>query len=192
MSLNVAVLYGSVRKNRQGIKGARFVCRQLEVRGHTVTLIDPLEYALPLLDKRYEDYEPGEAPAVLERLAEIYRAADVIVPVAGEYNHSVTPALKNQLDHFRSIYAWRVAAIASYSRGSFGGVRAAEHLRSILPNLGLITIPTSFAMSQVPSSFDEEGNALDDAYHRRIRRFLDEIAWYGAALREARKVGVPY
>jgi menaquinone-dependent protoporphyrinogen IX oxidase len=38
--LNTAVIYGSARKDRQGIKAARFIVRQLEDRGHNVTLVD--------------------------------------------------------------------------------------------------------------------------------------------------------
>jgi len=56
MGFNIAVIYGSVRTSRQGIKGARFLVKKLEERGHNVTLIDPMEYKLPLLDKMYKEY----------------------------------------------------------------------------------------------------------------------------------------
>ena len=98
MPLNLAILYGSVRETRQGIKAARFVDDQLQRRGHRTTLVDPLEYRLPLLDRMYKEYPKGEAPDVLERLATLYRAADGFVVVSGEYNHGIPPALKNLLD----------------------------------------------------------------------------------------------
>lgn len=192
MALNIVVIYGSVRTRRQGIKGARFVVKQLEARGHEVTFIDPEVYDLPLLEMMYKVYDKGDAPEMLETLATIYRHADAFVFVSGEYNHSIPPALKNLIDHFMNVYFWRPAAIASYSAGSFGGVRAAVHLRSVLAEVGLVTIPSAFAMSKVGKSFDEEGNALDEAYERRIQRFLDELEWYAHALKEARKGGVPY
>ncbi len=53
MGLNVAVIYGSVRQVCQGIKAARFVAKKLEERGHSVTLLDPLEHKLPFLDLMY-------------------------------------------------------------------------------------------------------------------------------------------
>ena len=192
MALNIVVIYGSVRTKRQGIKGARFVVNQLEARGHEVTFIDPEVYDLPLLEMMYKVYDEGEAPETLETLATIYRNADAFVFVSGEYNHGIPPALKNLIDHFMNVYFWRPAAIASYSGGPFGGVRAAVHLRSVLAEVGLITIPSAFAMSKVGKSFDEEGNAQDKAYERRIQRFLDELEWYAHALKEARKGGVPY
>ena len=104
MTLRIPVIYGSVRSGRQGIKVARFVERQLRGRGHEVTLVNPLQEQLPLLERRFKDYPPGTAPAALERLAGLYRQADAFVIVSGEYNHSVPPALTNLLDHFLEEY----------------------------------------------------------------------------------------
>jgi len=190
--MKFVAIYGSVRSARQGIKGARFVVRKLEERGHRVTLVDPLEHRLPLLDKMYKEYEPGEAPGPMEKLAALYREADGFVVVCGEYNHSVPPALSNLLDHFMSEYFWRPAGIACYSAGPFGGVRAAVQLRALLGEIGLITIPSIFPMSRVGKSFDEDGNALDEAYDDRVGKFLDELEWYAEALAARRQRGTPY
>lgn len=51
MDLKIAVILGSVRSDRQGIKAARYIMRQLEQRGHEAVLVDPLEKRLPLLDE---------------------------------------------------------------------------------------------------------------------------------------------
>ncbi len=40
--LKIAVIYGSVRKARQGIKAARFIINKVGQRGHEATLIDVL------------------------------------------------------------------------------------------------------------------------------------------------------
>lgn len=192
MALNVVVIYGSVRQAREGICGARFLVRQLEARGHEVHFVDPADVALPLLDRMYKEYEPGTAPRKLEYLAERYRAADAFVFVAGEYNHGYPPALKNLIDHFLNEYFWRPAAIACYSSGAFGGVRAASQLRDVLAEVGLVTIPSVFPMSHVGRSFDADGNARAEAYERRVQRFLNELEWYAEALKAAREAGVPY
>jgi NAD(P)H-dependent FMN reductase len=192
MALKTVVVYGSVRGKRQGIKAARFVKKSLEERGHKATLVDPMERQLPLLNKMFKEYPDGEAPEVLEELAALYREADAFVFVTGEYNHSVPPALTNLIDHFMNEYFWRPAGIVSYSAGVFGGVRAAVHLRAILGEVGMVTIPTMFPISKVQAAFDDDGNALEDAYPRRIQRFLDELEWYANALKAERKKGVPY
>ena len=192
MPLQFAILYGSVREARQGIRAARFVEDQLRRRGHAVTLVDAKECDLPLLDRMYKEYPKGEAPEVMERLAALYRAVDGFVVVSGEYNHGIPPALKNLLDHFLEEYFWRPSAIVCYSAGAFGGVRAAMQLRMTLAELGMASIPSLFPVPRVQDAFDEEGRAKDPAYERRVGRFLDELEWHARALRAARAGGVPY
>lgn len=192
MSLNCCVLCGSVRTGRQGIKAARFVMRQLAARGHEMTLIDPVEYQLPLLDRMYKEYPKGSAPENLQKLAGLYGKADAYVIVTGEYNHGVPPALKNLLDHFLEEYFFRPSAIVSYSAGSFGGVRAGVQLRAILCELGMPSIPSQFPIPKIREALDEEGTPRDPAMERRFVRFASEFEWYGHALKEARKSGVPY
>lgn len=184
--LNTVVLYGSARRDRQGINAARFVVRKLEERGHDVTLIDSQEYELPMLDWMHKEYEPGQAPAAMQRVAELLAAADGFVVVSGEYNHSIPAALKNLLDHFQSEYHYKPSAIVTYSAGPFGGVRALSHLRAILAELGTPSIPTAFPVSQIRTAFDDEGNSLETSYGRRVAPFLDEFEWYANALRHAR------
>jgi NAD(P)H-dependent FMN reductase len=58
----IALFVGSVRRDRQGIKVARWMQEKLTARGHTVYFIDPLELNLPLLDRMYKEIEnpPGK------------------------------------------------------------------------------------------------------------------------------------
>jgi NAD(P)H-dependent FMN reductase len=190
--LTLLVIFGSVRRDRQGIKAARFILGQCTSRGHQASLVDPMEERLPLLDRMYKEYQPGQAPASLERLAERIRTADAYVIVSGEYNHSIPPALSNLLDHFLEEYFWRPSGIVCYSGGGFGGVRAAMQLRAMLCELGTPSIPSILPVPQVQNAFDDEGRALDNAYHGRAARFLDELEWYARALKAARQAGVPY
>jgi NAD(P)H-dependent FMN reductase len=192
MSLHFVILYGSVRETRQGIKAARFIVDQLARRGHATTIVDPLEQRLPLLDRMYKEYAKGEAPPVLEALAEAYRAADGFVVVSGEYNHGIPPALKNLLDHFLEEYFFRPSAIVCYSAGAFGGVRAAMQLRMTLGELGMPSIPSIFPIPHVQDAFDDDGRANQAIFEQRVGRFLDELEWYAAALRRGREHGTPY
>ncbi len=192
MPLDIVIVYGSVRGARQGIKLARFLVHQVEARGHAAHLLDPLELRLPLLDRMYKEYPDGDAPAPLEEIAARLRRADGFIIVSGEYNHGIPAALKNLLDHFLEEWFWRPSAIACYSAGMFGGVRAAMQLRATLAELGMPSIPSLYPVPKVSTQFDEEGAALDKAHERRVGRFLDELVWYANALRAARTGGVPY
>lgn len=186
MPLRIVVIYGSVRTARQGIRAARFIVNECRARGHEVTLIDPLEYRLPLLDKMYKEYPKGEAPEVLQRLAALIVPADAVIVVSGEYNHSIPPALSNLLDHFLEEWFWKPSAIVCYSAGAFGGVRAAMQLRMMLGELGTVSIPSIFPIPTVQSAFAEDGTPTDPKMHTRVQKFLDELEWYGNALRDAR------
>ena len=190
--LVIAVLLGSVRRDRMGPRAARLVMRELERRGHEPVLVDPLELQLPLLDRMYKEHPPGEAPEPLERLAALYRKADGFLIVSGEYNHGIPPALKNLLDHFLEEYFWRPSGIVCYSAGAFGGVRAAMQLRMTLAELGMSSIPSLLPIPRIGQAIDEDGRAIEAIVDRSAARFLDEFLWYARALGTARRAGTPY
>ena len=192
MALKIVVIFGSVRIGRQGIKAARFIVNALKERKHSVILVDPLEYGLPLMNKKYSRYEKGKAPKNLEKLAKLFKSADAFVIVTAEYNHFPPPALVNLLDYFLEEYFFRPSAIVSYSGGGFGGVRAVSHLRDMLAELGMPAISSSFPISKVQDALDENGNPLDEKLNQSVKKFLDELEWYAGALKVARKKGVPY
>ena len=192
MRLKVAVLVGSVRSDRQGIKAARFVERALASRGHEITVVDPVALQLPMLDRMYKEYPKGDAPAMLEELASLYRLTDAFVVVSGEYNHSIPPALSNLLDYFLEEYLWRPSAIVCYSSGAFGGVRAAMQLRAMLCELGMPSISSLFPIPKIQNALDSEGRPSDSALDRRFERYATELEWYAAALQAQRLKGVPY
>jgi NAD(P)H-dependent FMN reductase len=187
MKLNLAVIYGSVRSHRQGVRAARFIVNECRARAHEVSLIDPVEHPLPLLDRMYKEYEPQQAPEVLQRLARLIVAADAYIVVSGEYNHTIPPALTNLLDHFLEEYFWKPSAIVCYSAGSFGGVRAAMTLRCMLAELGMSSIPSLLPIPRVQTAFDENGQPLDDSWRKRADKFLSELEWYASAMSAARR-----
>ncbi len=188
----IAILLGSVREGRQGIKAARFIKNKFEERKHEIFLADPLKYKLPLLEKKYAKYEEDKAPEAMKKLSKEFKEADGFIIVTAEYNHGPPAALKNMLDHFAQEYFFKPSAISSYTTGSFGGVRAAIQLRSILAELGMPTIPTMFPVPKIKEAFDEDGNPLDENYNRRIEKFVKEFEWYLEAFANQRKKGTPY
>ena len=192
MPLNIPVILGSVRRDRVGLRVARFAVNSLLARGHAVTLIDPIEYPLPLLDRMYKEYAPGEASPVLQSLAEIIKSADGYAIVTAEYNHSIPPALSNLLDHFLEEYYFKPSAILCYSAGPFGGVRAAMQLRAMLSEMGMPSIPSLLPFPRVHQLLDENGAQSGDRPGKSADRFFDEFEWYANALRAARANGTPY
>lgn len=190
--LSFAVLLGSVRRDRMGIRAAKLALQALETRGHEAVLVDPVVVQLPLLDRMYKEYATGTAPAALEQLATLYRRVDGFLIVSGEYNHGIPPALKNLLDHFLEEYFWRPSAIVCYSAGMFGGVRAAMALRATLAELGMPAIPSECPIPRIASALDEDGKPQNEHVPRTLDRFLDEFEWYARALQRQRREGAPY
>jgi NAD(P)H-dependent FMN reductase len=190
--LTVAVLLGSVRRDRQGIRAAHLLLDALKALGHEAVLVDPIVVSLPLLDRMYKEHPKGKAPEPLERLATLYRRADGFVIVSAEYNNGIPPALKNLLDYFLEEYFWRPSGIVCYSAGQFGGVRAAMQLRMTLAELGMPSIPSIFPIPRIGHILSVDGKPIADWVAPSLARFLNEFVWYAQAMKARRALGTPY
>ncbi len=119
--------------------------------------------------------------------------ADGFVIVAGEYNQSVQPALKNMLDHFLEEYFWRPSTIVSYSAGRLPAQDApAVALRPILAELGMPSLPSVLSIPTIGSTLTAEGTSNEARIDNAAERFLAEFEWYAEALAAKRKQGTPY
>ncbi|SNS76223.1 NAD(P)H-dependent FMN reductase [Granulicella rosea] len=194
----VAVLQGSERSERMGDRAAKWVIAQLEARGHEAVLVDAGALDLPILNKMWKELKGSDAKedaalkAKLQPLAELYARADGFAVVSGEYNHSVPPGLTNLIDYFLQEYFFRPSAIVCYSTTPFGGVRAAMQLRTLLPEVGLPTIPSLQPIASIGASLSEEGVALTQDLAEKSGKFFDEFDWYMKAFKLGRAAGVPY
>jgi NAD(P)H-dependent FMN reductase len=177
-NVKVLIFYGSVRRNRQGIKAAIFIRREMDRRGHDAMVIDPLEYDFGLLDLQYHEYPKDEKPPKMKELSELIRNADGFIIVSGEYNNTIPPALTNLMDHFYKEYWFRPGGIVGYSSGRFSGARASVQLRAFLAAIGMVTIPTTFLIPKVKEVFDETGNPYEEGYEKRFKKFGDEFEWF--------------
>jgi len=192
--LRLLVLYGSYRHNRAGIRLARYAVSALAARGHAVELVDAREVGLPMLDRMYKEYLPGEAPPNMEALAGKIKAADGFVFVAGEYNWGVQPGLKNLTDHFLEEYYWRPAAILSYSAGRLSGARANYIWHGILSEMGMAVISSTVTVPQITSAFDSEGRPMRDggaAVERAFPRLAADLEWWAEAVKRQRAERTP-
>ncbi len=196
--MEIAVLLGSVRSERMGLRAAKWVMAQLKARGHKAVLVDAAELKLPILDKMWKEIKKdksGDTDELREKLAPIaklYKRVDGFAVVSAEYNHSVPPGLTNLIDYFLEEYAFRPSAIVCYSAGAYGGVRAAMQLRALLPEVGLPTIPSLQVIPKIGDSLSEEGVALTQELAEKSGKFFYEFEWYMKALAAERAKGVPY
>jgi NAD(P)H-dependent FMN reductase len=145
----------------------------------TVDVIDLADARLPdvLADK-----PAPEVAAITPRLAN----ADVFVVVTPEYNHSFPAPLKNAIDwHFKE---WRAKPVGFVSYGGIsGGLRAVEQLRQVFAELHAVTVRDTVSFHGAWTQFDSEGRPKDpERYEKGTPSMLDQLAWWGQALREAR------
>ena len=194
MSHQILVFYGSYRSDRMGIRLAEFVVERLRRRGEAVELIDAKAVNLPMLDRMYKEYPPGEAPEQLAQLAGKIRDADGFVFVTGEYNWGIQPGLKNLTDHFLEEWFWRPAAVVSYSPGRLSGARAASAWHPILSEMGMVVISSTVAVGPIAETFDEQGGPIGEAGRLTkgaFDRLADDLAWWTSAARLQRAQQAP-
>lgn len=194
MGDRILIFYGSYRSDRQGIRLADWLVRAFEGRGAASELIDARALDLPMLDRMYKEYAEGEAPPAMTALAGKIRSADAFVFVAGEYNWSVQPGLKNLTDHFLEEWYWRPAGIVTYSAGRAGGARAGLAWHGILSEMGMVVVSSTLAIASIGHAFDDEGEPAGDggtALARAFPRFAEDLGWWAQAARAQRERAAP-
>ena len=182
--LKLLIFYGSYRRDRVGIRFAHYVRHALAERGHDAELIDAQAIDLPMLDRMFKEYPPGEAPPAMAALAAKIRAADGFVFVIGEYNWGMQPGLKNLTDHFLEEWFWRPAGIVSYSTGQIGGARAAMAWHPTLSEMGMVVISSTIALGHVGEALDADNQSQGQGgvvLDQRFPRFAADLEWWASA-----------
>lgn len=193
-TLATLVFYGSYRRDRAGVRLARYVLRELAARGHAVEFIDAREVGLPMLDRMYKEHPPGQAPAAMAELAAKIRAADAFVFVAGEYNWGMQPGLKNLTDHYLEEWFWRPAALVSYSNGRIAGARSNFVWHGTLSEMGMVVVSSTINVGPIADTLDAEGQpigAAGAALARSFPRFAADLEWWARAAKRQREVEAP-
>ncbi len=108
-------------------------------------------------------------------------AADAVVVIVPEYNHSYPGPLKTALDETGTEWHAKPVAFVSYG-GISGGLRAVEHLRPVFAELHAATIRETVSFPYAWNCFGTEN--VDVA----AGVLLDQLGWWAHALRDARRV----
>ncbi|GAA3528371.1 NAD(P)H-dependent oxidoreductase [Streptomyces sp. HUAS 31] len=188
-TLKLAVILGSVREGRFGeVVTHWFAGLAKEHSAFDVEVIDLSETELPLSlpatppAMATEEVRPAEMLPLSAKLA----AADAFVVVTPEYNHSFPASLKALIDwHFTE---WQAKPVGFVSYGAqSGGLRAVEQLRQVFAEMHAVTIRDGLAFPFYWEAFGEDGAPRDaEGTNGALKVMLDELAWWGNALHEAR------
>ncbi len=178
--LNIPVIVGTTRKGRASIHAARFIADVLGRRaGIRTEVIDIAGQPLPVEDA-------GEA-IKSSGFSALMTAADGLVIVAPEYNHSFPGLLKHLLDSCLSEYIHKAVGIVGVSAGPFAGIRVVQSMLPVMRELGLVTIFWDVNIGNVGKVFAEDGRLLDEAFVRRSEKFIRELIWMSKVLRLGRE-----
>jgi NAD(P)H-dependent FMN reductase len=178
--LFIPVILGTPRKGRMSEHVAHFVHEEIAKRdGVETELIDIRDLKLPI-DDAGEGVKDARFSAAVER-------ADGLIIVTPEYNHGYPGLLKHALDSNLKEYIHKAVGLCGVSAGGFGGTRVIESLLPVLRELGLVAIFWDGNFSSVQKIFDADGNLIDEAYIRRIDKFLKELIWMSKVLRHGRE-----
>jgi NAD(P)H-dependent FMN reductase len=178
--LNIPVILGTSRKGRASVHAARLISDLLNRRaGVTSHVIDIASLPLPTDDA-------GEAIKDAP-FAAAMTAADGLVIVAPEYNHSFPGLLKHTLDSCLSEYIHKAVGLVGVSSGPFAGIRVVQSLLPVMRELGLVTIFWDINIGHVGKVFAEDGRLLDEAFIRRSDRFIRELIWMSKVLQYGRE-----
>ncbi|MFE7129390.1 NADPH-dependent FMN reductase [Streptomyces sp. NPDC057638] len=177
-TLNLALIIGSNREGRLAPAVADWFLEQAGARaGFTVTTVDTAQADLPTA-------LGTPPPAVADSLATVSATlaeADAFVVLTPEYNHSYPAALKALIDwHFSE---WRAKPVGFVSYGGVsGGLRAVEHLRHVFAEMHAATVRDTVSFHNVHLGF-----APTEAARAAAASMLDQLEWWGRALKEAKE-----
>ncbi|MHA5049360.1 NADPH-dependent FMN reductase [Streptomyces sp. SD15] len=181
--VRVAVVVGSNREGRFGPVVADWLLSRIRERGDLVPeVVDVADIQLPTTLS-----PTPEATAALAAVTPKLASADAFVVLTPEYNHSFPAGLKNLIDwHYAE---WRAKPVALVSYGGLaGGLRAVEHLRQVFAELHAVTVRDTVSFHNAGGSFDDAGRLKDSsAPDAAAKTMLDQVVWWGRALREAKE-----
>jgi NAD(P)H-dependent FMN reductase len=167
----IAVIIGSTREGRAGESIARwFVERPCAREDVALDLIDLAGYTFP------HRYPLTPTPQITDFTGRI-AAAEAFVIVTPEYNHSFPAPLKQAIDYAYEEWQAKPVGFVAYGHRS-AGRHAIEHLRAVFTELHAVTVRSSVTLNVLTGGDDETlGTAT---------AMLDQLCWWGRALREAR------
>jgi len=184
---NIVVFYGSNRPNASAPKIAEWLKSKLDTDTRaTFTFVNLAELKFPLYEIEWALKPEGPFPSpVYQQWSETIHNADGYIVITNEYNHSISPIIKNAIDLLGSAH-WEKKPIGLMSYGGvLGGGRAAEHLRQVFAELYAMTIREQLVLP-LAGAFDEQGKVRDSTVMGNVEKFTDLLLWWTDALKSAR------
>jgi len=190
--IRLAIIVGSTREGRACDRFLPWLADRARNHGaFSVRVLDLRYWNLPMFQETTATIRAGYSTPEVRRWNEEVAAGDAYLFVTPEYNHSVPGVLKNAIDSVIASNGFRnkPAGFVGYSAGIVGGARAVEHLAAVAIEAELVPLRNSVLLAQVGRAFGEDGWPVNPATDAALAILLDDLAWWGGALRQARSGG---
>jgi NAD(P)H-dependent FMN reductase len=174
----IVIISPSVRKDRKSHRVALYFKNFLEEKNFaTVEILDLVKYNFPLFNERLRFQESPSAGMV--DFAEKIQSADGVIIVTPEYNGGYPASLKNAVDLLYDEWHRKPIAFITVSDGNFAGTQVITSIQFVLWKMGALTVPVSFRIPNITTSFDQNGIPVDKpAMDKRAATFVKELLWY--------------
>jgi len=183
--INIAIIIGSTRPNRNGEVVAKWVYENTQTRNDaTFELVDIKDYNLPLLDEPMPPSMGHYSKEHTKIWSEKIASFDGYIFVTPDYNRSVPAALKNAIDFLYNEWTNKAAGFVGYS-GS-GSVRAIENLRIIMSELQIADVRSQVNLSLM-TDFRNFREFSPAPFHLGIlMNMIDQVIALGRLLKDFR------
>lgn len=174
---HISIISASVRTGRHSHRVALYFKKYLEENQiASAEILDLNEYNFPIFNERLRLQESPSA--LVLQFAEKIKSADGIIIVTPEYNGGYPASLKNVTDLLYAEWYHKPTAISTVSDGVFGGTQVITSLQFSLWKMKAWTVPAMFPVPKVQETFDDAGNATDNAgTGKRTAAFIKELMW---------------
>ncbi len=195
MTLKLKIIVASTREGRAADHVWPFIEARARANGDfDVEVLDLREWALPMFQETRATVGDPADPTYSEPIVKAWNAkikeADAFIFVTPEYNYAIPGALKNAIDNVYASQGFRnkVLLPVSYSGGMFGGARAVLDLAPIALEIELHVVRNAVLIGNVASAF-VDGQPVNPATGAAVDVGLEDLAWWGNALKRARDEG---
>lgn len=140
-----------------------------------VDVADLASIGLPMLEEPNHPRQKVYTSELTWAWSRRVEAADTVIFVLPEYNHSYSAPLKNAIDHLHSEWAGKPVGLVSYG-GLSGGTRAVTALQPVMVSLGMRTLPANVEIAWVAEHITDGVFLPSERQERALKAQLASLA----------------
>lgn len=174
--MNITILLGSVRSDRQSHYLAYYLEKILMDRNINVEVIDLAKTPLPIFGQEGEDRKN------VNLIGAVFAKSNALIFVTPEYHGSFSGALKNALEYFSGDFIKKPISVAAASAGKMGGINASTQLQHVILSMGAYPLPKKLLVAEIQNAFDNSFIPLKEDISKLANSFIDDLIWVTEAI----------